>query len=271
MIYLLVYICDNLYEIIILQAPKKGVPVPQRKMRSGIGEIEKSMAQKVKQTDKEISKAFKDLDALMESAKPMVKLANQISRKITEKQGDVSDDETVRFRSSLMSLGISNPVTRENYGSGQTYFTQLVQEILKILEKPLKESGGMMTLTDAYVRVNRARGLELISPEDFLGACEQFSNLKKLSKQVVMNTFDTTGVKVLQLESAAVTSEDVLEKTEAAVVDSESLTAEEFARLAGVAVVLAKERLLAAENMGRLCRDDSIEGLRFYPNLFLSS
>ena len=128
-----------------------------------------------------------------------------------------------------------------------------------------------MTLTDAYVRVNRARGLELISPEDFLGACEQFSNLKKLSKQVVMNTFDTTGVKVLQLESAAVTSEDVLEKTEAAVVDSESLTAEEFARLAGVAVVLAKERLLAAENMGRLCRDDSIEGLRFYPNLFLSS
>ena len=87
----------------------------------------------------------------------------------------------------------------------------------------------------------------------------------------MFNTFDTTGVKVLQLESAAVTSEDVLEKTEAAVVDSESLTAEEFARLAGVAVVLAKERLLAAENMGRLCRDDSIEGLRFYPNLFLCS
>ena len=246
------------------------MPAAQRKMRSGIGGIEKSMAQKVKQTDKEISKAFKDLDALMESAKPMVKLANQISRKIAEKQGDMSDDETVRFRSSLMSLGISNPVTRENFGSGQTYFKQLAQEILKILEQPLKESGGMMTLTDAYVRVNRARGLELLSPEDFLGACEQLSTLKK-STQVVMNTFDTTGVKVLQLESAAVTNEDVLEKTEAAVVDSESLTAEEFARLAGVAVVLAKERLLAAEELGRLCRDDSIEGLRFYPNLFLSS
>merc|ERR1712001_544188 len=55
----------------LMTAPKKGLPVAQRKMRSGIGEIEKSMAQKVKQTDKEISKAFKDLDALMESAKPM--------------------------------------------------------------------------------------------------------------------------------------------------------------------------------------------------------
>ena len=61
--------------------------MPQKKIRSGIGGIEKSMAQKVQQTDKAISKAFTDLDALMESAKPMVKLANQISRKIKEKQG----------------------------------------------------------------------------------------------------------------------------------------------------------------------------------------
>ena len=69
--------------------------------------------------------------------------------------GEVSDDETVRFKSYLMSLGISNPVTRENYGSGQVYFKQLAKEIFLILENPLKESGGMMTLTDAYVRVNR--------------------------------------------------------------------------------------------------------------------
>lgn len=30
-------------------------------------------------------------------------------------------------------------------------------------------------------------------------------------------------------------------------------------------------RLLLAEKMGHLCRDDSVEGLRFYPNLFLST
>ena len=205
----------------------------------------------------------------MESAKPMVKLANQITRKIKEKQGDVSDDETVRFKSYLMSLGISNPVTREEFGSGQTYFKQLAKEVLKILERPLKESGGMMTLTDAYVRVNRARGLELISPEDFLGACQQLSSLNS-SPLIKLHTFDT-GVKVLQLESAEVTSEEILSATESAVVDSGSLTAEELARLSGLAVVLAKERLFAAETVGRLCRDDSIEGLRFYPNLFLSS
>ena len=46
-----------------------------------------------------------------------------------------------------------------------------------------------------------------------------------------MHTFDTTGVKVLQLESAKVTSDDILNKTEASVVDSGSLTAEELARI----------------------------------------
>lgn len=83
--------------------------------------------------------------------------------------------------------------------------------------------------------------------------------------------------------------------------DKGSLTAEEFAKLLGLSVLLSKERygateadiartahlvfsyhiettyfsssflicrLLLAEKMGHLCRDDSVEGLRFYPNLF---
>ena len=33
-------------------------------------------------------------------------------KKKQEKQGEVSDDETVQFKSYLLSLGISDPVTR---------------------------------------------------------------------------------------------------------------------------------------------------------------
>ena len=51
-------------------------------MRSGIGGIERSMEAKAKATDTQISKAFKDLDQLMEMAKPMVSLAKNISGKI---------------------------------------------------------------------------------------------------------------------------------------------------------------------------------------------
>ncbi len=239
---------------------------PQAKaIRSGIGGIEKHMAAKARNTDVQISQAFQDLDALMEMAKPMVKLASNLSKKIREKQGDVSDDETVQFKSYLMSLGISDPVTRESSGSKQTYFIQLAKEIDRVLKKPIKESGGMMTLTDAYVRVNRARGLELISPEDLLDACQ---NLESSGSALRLHTFEATGVKVLQ--SSSVMAKDVMEKTEASVVEAESLTPEELSKIAGIAVVLARERLLAAESIGKLCRDDTVEGLRFYPNLFLT-
>jgi len=51
--------------------------------------------------------------------------------------------------------------------------------------------------------------------------------------------------------------------------DHGSLTAEELAQALGISVLLAKERLLTAEKHGKACRDESIEGLRFYPNQFL--
>ena len=45
---------------------------------------------------------------------------------------------------------------------------------------------------------------------------------------------------------------------------------EELAQLLSISLLLAQERLLTAERAGKICRDDSIEGLRFYPNLFLN-
>ena len=38
-----------------------------------------------------------------------------------------------------------------------------------------------------------------------------------------------------------------------------------------LSVILARERLLAAEGAGLLARDDTVEGLRFFPNRFLTS
>ena len=214
----------------------------------------------------QISNAFQDLDALMEMAKPMVSLANTLSKKIRDKQGELSEDETVRFKSYLMSLGISDPVTKESHGSGQAYYLNLAKELHKVLETPVKESGGMMTLTDAYVRINRARGLELISPEDLLNACEC---LASANSSLSLYTFPSTGVKVLQ--SSTFQSEEIAKQTADSVESSGSLTPEELSRMAGIAIVLAKERLLAAEDLGALCRDDTVEGLRFYPNLFLKA
>lgn len=47
------------------------------------------------------------------------------------------------------------------------------------------------------------------------------------------------------------------------------MTAEDLAQSEGISVLLAREKLLVTEKYGKACRDDSIEALRFYPNLFL--
>ena len=68
-----------------------------------------------------------------------------------------------------------------------------------------------MALTDVYCRVNRARGLELLSPEDLLQACNL---LNKLRLPIRLRQFDS-GVKVLQLENHS--DENVVKNTAVAV------------------------------------------------------
>lgn len=47
------------------------------------------------------------------------------------------------------------------------------------------------------------------------------------------------------------------------------MSSEELAQCLGISVTLAKERLLTTEKLGKSCRDDSTEGLRFFPNWIL--
>lgn len=228
----------------------------------GIVGIERKLEEKRKETDKSISEAFEDLSKLMVKAKEMVELSKSIANKIKDKQGDITEDETIRFKSYLLSMGIANPVTRETHGSGTHYHMQLAKQLGDMLQAPLEERGGMMALTEVYCLVNRARGMELLSPEDLVNACKMFESLKLPLR---LRIFDS-GVMVVQLQSHS--EEEMIASALDSVSEKGSLTAEEFAKLLGLSVLLAKERLLLAEKMGNLCRDDSVEGLRFYPNLF---
>lgn len=168
--------------------------VPRIKLRTGIVGIERTLQERQKQTDENINMAFKDLSKLMTMAKDMVAISKAISTKICERQGDISEDETVRFKSYLMSLGIDDPVTRDSVGGETDYFQRLANQICEMLLDPLTDVGGMMSLADVYCRVNRARGLELLSPEDLLNACRQLHGPMKLRQF-------PSGAMVLQLES----------------------------------------------------------------------
>ncbi|VVC45040.1 EAP30,Vacuolar protein sorting protein 36, GLUE domain,Winged helix-turn-helix DNA-binding domain,PH [Cinara cedri] len=233
-------------------------------IRTGIGGIEKNIYEKQKASDVSITDAFKDLDRLMITAKDMVMISKNISEKIKEKQGAISDDETVRFKSYLLGLGVDDPVTRSSFTDSNSYYTTLCKEIIKIIQVSLDEVGGTMALAEVYCRVNRARGLDLLSPEDLMHAC--FMMNSDTSSPIKLKQFDSG---VLALQSSMCEESVVLKKIVEALKISGSLSAQELSTSIGVSVLLAKEYLLTAEKNGKSCRDESIEGLKFYLNKFL--
>ena len=200
-----------------------------------------------------------------------------------EKQGAITEDETLQFKSYLLSMGIDDPITKGNHSDAE-YYKLLAKEMFLILDQPIQEAGGMMTLTDAFVRVNRARGLELVSPEDILGAAQALAHTHIPMK---LHVFDSG---VLVLVTANNSEEEVRQDMMNHLESAGSFTPEEMSRVMSlrchdliitlsiiiiiiiiISVILARERLLAAEGAGLLARDDTVEGLRFFPNRFLTS
>ncbi|CAF1950239.1 unnamed protein product [Rotaria magnacalcarata] len=231
-----------------------------RSHRTGISGIENHLQHQLNVQHQSISGAFRDLNNLMQQAKDMVNISKTIANKIQEKRSDLTSDETIRFRSYLLSLGIDNPVTKESAGS--QYHVSLAREVASLLEKSLKDTNGIMTLSDAFCRINRARGYELISPEDLLNAAVHMEQLNLPVRLRVLSS----GIKSFELTNH--NEENDLKEITNQVESAKSMSADQLANLIGIPVIVARERLIAAETNGLLCRDDSIEGLRFYPNLF---
>lgn len=113
---------------------------PRIKQRSGIVGIEKGILEKQKKTDAELSVAFQDLSKLITMAKNVVCLSKTISQKIRERQTDATEDETLKFKSLLMNLGIDDPVTKDNFTSNTEYLRSLGNEICQSLLDPMTVS-----------------------------------------------------------------------------------------------------------------------------------
>lgn len=234
-----------------------------KQYRAGIVGIERQIRERNEATGETINEAFEDLKNLMKMAKEMVSLSKMVTQKLRDKQSNITEDETIQLKSHLLSLGISDPVTKAEYGSGSTFHMELAKQLSDALMKPLEDAGGILTLAEVYCRVNRARGVELISPEDLLNACLM---LEKLNLPIKVHKFDS-GVVVLRLESYDSASE--ARKVAKLLEEKGSITADELSVLSKATLIIAKERLLYLEKEGIACRDDSVEGLRFYPNRFL--
>uniref|UniRef100_A0A1J3IRH5 Vacuolar protein-sorting-associated protein 36 n=1 Tax=Noccaea caerulescens TaxID=107243 RepID=A0A1J3IRH5_NOCCA len=237
----------------------------------GLAGILRKEQEQWESTDKSLQDAFQDLNALMSKAKEMVSLAEKMRQKLLSapsSQNGSTDDEEMGSKEEMqqwmLSVGIISPVTKES--AGALYHQELSRQLADFVRIPLEQAGGMISLTDMYYHFNRARGTELISPDDLWQACTLW---EKFDVPVMLRKFDS-GVMVIQNKSHS--DEEVMSRIRMLVTKMETLrtgvTASDAALTLKIAPAMAKEHLLTAETKGLLCRDMSPDGLRFYFNLF---
>lgn len=244
---------------------------------AGVAGILRRQEQNLKSVDTLAHDAMVDLDSLMIRAKEMAIIVQRYASYAGERvDGDNSDrsetttetGETNEIDSILQSMGIASPVTK--YSAGRLYHKQLARQLADFLleSSRLSRMGGMMTLTDSYGIFNRARGTELVSPDDFLQSARM---LEKLSVGISLKTFPS-GVSMLRLDSLNEESlcKSLVEllKADEKEIQEDGIQASLVAQRFNLSIVLAKEILLIAENQELLSRDDSIGGLSFFINKF---
>ncbi|KAF9114607.1 hypothetical protein BGX27_010363 [Mortierella sp. AM989] len=229
----------------------------------GISGIMRTAETNKKATDETLSQAFQDLQGLMDKAAEMVALAETISNRLA-KSNTLNNEDTATFKTYLLSMGIASPVTKDT--AGAVFHKELARELVEFILPIVQREGGTMSLMDVYCVFNRARGVELISPKDLHTACQMF---QELNMPLRLRKFDSG---LLVIQTMARFSDDEVSASIAKHIQSlppgEGLTAVELASAIQISVALAQEQLLTTEARGLICRDESVEGLRFYDNLF---
>ena len=179
----------------------------------GVAGIMTREAAKTSQAAAHLAVAFQDLDNLMDMAAEMVKLAEKFrgvmgpdgaitlspsSHSLTLAQGGAvpgsrgggaggldssggsgSGDQLLLdsdTQLALIAMGITSPVTRAS--AGARYHQELARQLADFLAAPLAKAGGVLMLPDVYCLFNRARGTELVSPDDLLQACDAFTQVR---------------------------------------------------------------------------------------------
>ena len=249
---------------------------------AGVGGVLHRQHQEHKHRQETLGRAFTDMNALMAKAKEMVTLAEHLAAAATRRGrttdssdasgSDASDAETTEMDAMMLSMGIASPVTRET--AGALYHQQLARQLADWLPQVLAKRGGILALPDVFCLFNRARGSELISPEDLLKACQLW---RRLGVPLQFRRFES-GVQVVQSLDR---SDDEVCATLTEMINrplgpSDDETRDAMRRMdaysasvaLGIPPTIASEYLLMAERHGILCRDDGPEATYFYPNFF---
>jgi ESCRT-II complex subunit VPS36 len=246
----------------------------------GIAGLEQRRLEARKNNEVVIGNAFEDLEALMTSAKEIVALAESFACQINGS----SSEANALLAQSASELGLVT--TKDMLGGGSSsetlYLSELSRNLAEFLTDDargvLRRAGGIISLVDLWAMFNRARGgVELVSPMDFEKAARLWEKLKlpvRLRKfksgVLVVQASDRTDEKTIRglnnwLRYLHLFPPDKTTPWDWQVF-GRGVTAKDAAEHFGWSIGVATEELEMAEEKGALCREESIEGLKFWYN-----
>ena len=258
-----------------------GPPPLERSKVVGIAGLERRGLELRKNNETVLGNAFEDLEALMASAKEIVALAESFAKRAPER-GTEAADALLQESATALGMVTTKDMLGSSAGSETTYLSELARNVAEYLTDDakgiLRREGGIMSLVDLWAVFNRARGgVELVSPLDFEKAARLWDrlNLPVRLRQfknglLVVQRHDWTDDKTIaqllnwlqELHTTPPSGETYW--------DWESfgrgVTAQEAAQKFGWSVGVATEELEMAEDNGALCREESVEGLRYWEN-----
>lgn len=244
----------------------------------GIAGLEKRGLESRKNNEIVIGTAFEDLEALMASAKEIVALAEKFA--VESGRGVLETDSILS--ESAAALGMVTTKDQLNSGSDNLYLSELSRNLAEYLTDDrkgvLRAEGGIMSLVDLWAVFNRARnGVELVSPSDFYKAAQLWEKLslpvrlrRFKSGLLVVQRLDWSDEKTIRQLKAWLRELQQVPPAEGVQWDwsrfGRGINAQETAERFGWSVGVAIEELEMAEDKGVLCREEGIEGLRFWSN-----
>jgi ESCRT-II complex subunit VPS36 len=250
----------------------------------GIAGLEQRGLQSRKNNEVVIGSAFEDLEALMASAKDIVALAERLASETGQDTGVESGQAKEVFSESAAALGMVTTKDLLGGSSDSLYVSELSRNLAEYLTDDrkgvLKGEGGIMSLVDLWAVFNRSRnGVELVSPSDFGKAARLWEELRLpvrlrrfRSGLLVVQRSDWNDEKVISQLKAWLRE---LHHSQSPPVGVDctrfghGVTAQEAARRFGWSIGVAGEELEMAEEKGVLCREEGIEGLKFWENHLL--
>jgi len=230
-----------------------------------------------------IGGAFEDLEALMTSAKEIIALAEQFASQANlGTNGGLEASALASQSASALGLVTTKDMLGSGSASESLYVSELSRNLAEWLTDDtrgiLRREGGIVTLVDLWAVFNRARGgVELVSPADFEKAARMWDTLKlpvRLRKfksgLLAVQGRDRTDEKTIT--SLLAWLKTFHQEPPAAEVAwdwqtfGRGVTAQETAERFGWSVGVATEELEMAEQAGALCREQGIDGFRFWEN-----